>query len=282
MRSFLNRRIPRRERHRLPPIDRPWALLGHNRCVRQACLYLLLAAVCAADDSTARRQQYLNDLRRILAPSYRNDTTRLSATDKTFEDWQERTGELPPDFEAMPSNPFLPDPLEGVKSTADWQARRKWIREQYEHWIIGKFPPAPDNLRGIVTSTRKEDGVEIRDVRLEFGPDHKGILHLQLVMPGTGQGPFPVFLTNHPRNRPWMPLRYGADTSVSSSMPPTRFTAVPMMQMLSSNCTLSTISPESLGGPGRACGPWIIYTHCPKSIRRILESPGTPETGKWR
>lgn len=204
MRSFLNRRIPRRERHRLPPIDGPWALLGHNRCVRQACLYLVLAAVCAADDSTARRQQYLNDLRRILAPSYRNDTTRLSATDKTFEDWQERTGELPPDFEAMPSNPFLPDPLEGVKSTADWQARRKWIREQYEHWIIGKFPPAPDNLRGIVTSTRKEDGVEIRDVRLEFGPDRKGILHLQLVMPGTGQGPFPVFLTNHPRNRPWI------------------------------------------------------------------------------
>ena len=172
--------------------------------MRQACLYLLLAAVCAADDSTARRQQYLNDLRRILAPSYRNDTTRLSATDKTFEDWQERTGELPPDFEAMPSNPFLPDPLEGVKSKADWQARRKWIREQYEHWIIGKMPPAPDNLRGIVTSTRKEDGVEVRDVRLEFGPDHKGILHVQLVMPGTGEGPFPVFLTNHPRNRPWI------------------------------------------------------------------------------
>ena len=46
---------------------------------------------CAADDPTARRQQYLNDLRRILAPSYRNDTTRLSATDKTFEDWQEQT-----------------------------------------------------------------------------------------------------------------------------------------------------------------------------------------------
>ena len=282
MRSFLNRRIPRRERHRLPPIDRPWALLGHNRCVRQACLYLLLAAVCAADDSTARRQQYLNDLRRILAPSYRNDTTRLSATDKTFEDWQERTGELPPDFEAMPSNPFLPDPLEGVKSTADWQARRKWIREQYEHWIIGKFPPAPDNLRGIVTSTRKEDGVEIRDVRLEFGPDRKGILHLQLVMPGTGRRSVSSLPDESPAqstlDRP--AVRRGYIGVIFNAAD--RSTAVPMMQMLSSNCTLSTISPESLGGPGRACGPWIIYTHCPKSIRRILESPGTPETGKWR
>jgi hypothetical protein len=28
-----------------------------------------------------------------------------------FEQWQQRTGELPPDFEAFPPNNFLPDPL---------------------------------------------------------------------------------------------------------------------------------------------------------------------------
>ena len=28
-----------------------------------------------------------------------------------FEQWQQRTGELPPDFEAFPRNNFLPDPL---------------------------------------------------------------------------------------------------------------------------------------------------------------------------
>lgn len=172
--------------------------------MRQACLLLLLVVVCAADDSATRRQRYLEDLRRILAPSFRNDTTRLSARDKTFEDWQQRTGELPPDFDKMPSRPFLPDPLEGVRTKAGWQSRRRWIREQYEQWIIGRMPPAPGNVRSVVTGSRREDGVEIRDVRLEFGPGHKGILHIQLVIPGTGKGPFPVFLTNHPRSRPWI------------------------------------------------------------------------------
>ena len=37
----------------------------------------------------------------------------------------------------------------------------------------------------------------------EFGPDHKATLHVQLVIP-PGKGPFPVFLTNHPRTRPWI------------------------------------------------------------------------------
>lgn len=171
--------------------------------MRQLCLLLFAAVVCEAADA-ARRQQYLNDLRRNLPPSYRNDTTRLSAHEKAWEDWQERTGELPPDFETMRSQAFLPDPLEGVKTKADWPARRKWIREQHEQWITGKMPPAPGNVRAVATSTRTEGGVEIRDVRLEFGPEHKAILHVQLIMPGQGKGPFPVFLTNHPRNRPWM------------------------------------------------------------------------------
>jgi hypothetical protein len=119
-----------------------------------------MVVCCGADDSAARRRQYLDDLQRILPPSFRNDTTRVSATDKSWEDWQKRTGELPPDFETMPSQAFLPDPLEHVKTNPDWQARRKWIREQYERWIIGKMPPPPGNLRGIVTDRRKEAGVE--------------------------------------------------------------------------------------------------------------------------
>jgi dienelactone hydrolase len=163
-----------------------------------------MATLCLADDSTARRQQYLNDLLRILPPSYDKDTTRINATDRSWEQWQKRTGELPPEFASLPSQAFLPDPLEGVKTQADWLERRKWIRRQYEQWIIGRMPPVPGNVRGIVTSTKREGGVEVRDVRLEFGPDHKGILHIQVVIPGEGKGPFPVFLTNHPRKRPWI------------------------------------------------------------------------------
>jgi cephalosporin-C deacetylase-like acetyl esterase len=173
--------------------------------VRQFWILFVGAAVCLADDAAvARRRQYLDEMKRILAPSYRNDTTRINAHDKSWEDWQQRTGELPPDFSQMRSQPFLPDPLEGVKTKADWAARRKWIREQYEQWITGKMPPPPGNTRGVVTATRREGDVEVRDIMLEFGPGHQGKLHVQLVMPGVGKGPFPVFLTNHGRRRPWI------------------------------------------------------------------------------
>ena len=91
---------------------------------------------------------------------------------------------VPPDFDAMPSQPFLPDPLEGVKTRDDWAARRKWIRAQYEQWIIGKMPPPPATFaRSRDRYARKENGAEVRDVRLEFGPEHKGILHVQFVIP---------------------------------------------------------------------------------------------------
>ncbi len=136
-------------------------------------------------------------------PSITTHSARISAEDRNFEDWQKRTGEQAPDFDAMPSRPFLPDPLEGVKTREQWAKRRVEIRALFEKWVFGKMPPKPDNLRAVVTDSRQEGGVTVRDVRLEFGPDHKGILHLQLVIP-PGKGPFPVFLTNHPRTRPWI------------------------------------------------------------------------------
>jgi len=43
--------------------------------------------------------------------------------------------------------------------------------------------------------------VTIREVRLEFGPQHRATLRLELVIPD-GAGKRPVFLTNHGRNRP--------------------------------------------------------------------------------
>jgi len=140
-------------------------------------------------------------------PPRRSVTGRMNLLDRTWEQWQERTRELPPDFEAMPSNPFLPDPLvdfagKQITSTAEWARRRQEIRAQFEQWVFGTFPPAPDNLRATVVKEQKEGEVTVRDVLLEFGPNHRARLRLQLMIP-PGKGPFPVFLTNHARNRPW-------------------------------------------------------------------------------
>jgi pimeloyl-ACP methyl ester carboxylesterase len=111
----------------------------------------------------------------------------------------------------MPSIAELPDPLlmyengraRQVRTPADWEKQKKWLRSQVEQWMFGHMPPAPGNLRAVITKTEKEGDVTIRHVRLEFGPEHRGVLRVQLMIP-PGPGPFPVFMTNHPRTRPWV------------------------------------------------------------------------------
>ena len=159
-------------------------------------LALAAAALPAAD-----RKQELDDLLKILPPSNTRITGRISAKDKSWEDWVRRTGELPPDFDSMPSIPGLPAaPFASVEA---WQRERQRIRALFEQWVYGKMPPAPDNLQAVVTGSHDEGGVTVRDVRLEFGPAHRATLRVQLMIP-PGKGPFPVFLTNHPRTRPWV------------------------------------------------------------------------------
>jgi pimeloyl-ACP methyl ester carboxylesterase len=166
------------------------------RAVLSTCsLLLLLGSLAWAQQAT--------ELLELLRPSRTTDTARINASDRSWEDWVRRTGEQPPDFDEMPSQPFLPDPLAGIQSKAEWRQKREQIREGYEKWVFGRMPPAPGNLRAVTTSERKEGDVTVRDVRLEFGPEHRGSLRVQVLIP-PGKGPFPVFLTNHLRTRPWV------------------------------------------------------------------------------
>ncbi len=163
------------------------------------------------DASLARRRAHLAQLRAMMPATRRRYPGRMNAHDRTWEDWLDRTGELPPDFATMVSQPFLPDPLRlmvdgsetRIRTVADWERIRPWIKAQYEQWIVGRMPPAPTNLRATVTSEKMEGSVTVREIQLEFGPDHKATLGLQLQVP-PGDGPFPVFLCNHPRRRPWV------------------------------------------------------------------------------
>jgi pimeloyl-ACP methyl ester carboxylesterase len=157
----------------------------------------------AATESMARRRETLEVLLKILPRRRVELTGRINAYDRSWEDWLQRTGELPPDFDAMPSAAFLVDPLEGVRSREQWRVKRQQIRSQFERWVFGRMPPAPDNLRGVITGTEADGKLTIKNVRLEFGPDHRGTLRLQVIIP-PGTGPFPVFLTTHPRTWPWV------------------------------------------------------------------------------
>lgn len=181
--------------------------------MRSAGVLLLVALTvpAAEQESIERRKHALEVLLKNLIPSRTNFSGRINAVDKSWEDWVRRTGELPPDFDAMPSYPELPDPLvireQGrnipVKTPADWARQKQLLRAQIEHWVFGRMPPPPGNLRAVITGARMEGAVTVRDVRLEFGPGHQGSLRVQVMIP-PGKGPFPVFLTNHPRTRPWV------------------------------------------------------------------------------
>jgi dienelactone hydrolase len=169
------------------------------------------AAVALQAQETDARRETLEELMGILRPSRPPSNGRINAVDRTWEEWVRRTGELPPDFDAMPSIPELPDPLllrdngHAVPVTTPelWERQKRALRSQVEQWMFGRMPPAPDNLRATVTASRREDRTTVREVRLEFGPEHRASLRVELVIPD-GEGPFPVFLTNHGRNRPWI------------------------------------------------------------------------------
>jgi dienelactone hydrolase len=183
--------------------------------MRPALRLLLALAVAAAtvhaQPAANARRQTLDGLLQMLKPSRPPANGRINAHDKTWEDWLRRTGELPPDFDALPSVPDLPDPLvlreDGravpVTTPALWTRQKAALRAQVEHWIFGRMPPAPDNLQATVTATHREGGATVREVRLAFGPARRATLRIELVIPD-GKGPFPVFLTNHARNRPWI------------------------------------------------------------------------------
>ena len=158
------------------------------------------AAQSNADEISARRS-YLEELLGFLPP-VRTDRGMVTRFDKTWRDWQERTGELPPDFADMASLPFLPDPLvldEGgrnipVKTPQQWQQKRAWIKEEIKRWLTGTFPPAPDNLKAVLVKEEISGKVTSRTVELRFGPGHGAKLTVELLIP-PGEGPFPVFLT---------------------------------------------------------------------------------------
>jgi dienelactone hydrolase len=178
-------------------------LSGLFSCSREKTGLSLQAGITSVD--TARQKVILAKLLDQLPPD-RTANGRVSFLDETFRDWLKRTGELPPDFDRMPSIPFLPDPLvldEGganipVKTLSQWKEKREWMREKLEYYITGTYPPKPGNLKAKVSDERKDGETIIRMIELSFGPGNKAELRLNLMIP-PGKGPFPVFLTqwNH-------------------------------------------------------------------------------------
>ena len=117
-----------------------------------------------------------------------------------FEQWQQRTGELPPDFEAFPRNNFLPDPLtfmngRAVRNASDWTRRRAEIRQLLEKWQVGTVPPRATTFKTTVQSETPGNGYATRVVAIDYGPQagKTTTVTVTLTIP-QGPGPFPVMI----------------------------------------------------------------------------------------
>ncbi len=155
-------------------------------------------------------KQYLERLLKITPPDVTTPNSdqlpstppaHVSPKDFTWRDWLNRTGELPPDFDQLPSVPFLPDPLiidEGgknipVESIRQWQEKRREMTRLAQHYITGTIPPPPTNMQVEVLGTKMIGEIKEQTVLLKFGPDHKAQLHVNITIP-PGKGPFPVII----------------------------------------------------------------------------------------
>jgi dienelactone hydrolase len=182
-------------------------------------LLLVFTLNAQAQTSEERRKQYLRESLLINQPAdHRHPISRrLTIQDSTWMDWQKRTGELPPDFEQMPSYPFLPDPLviekngrkHEIKTKDEWEQRRSWIKEQYQYWVSGKRPPAPADFKVKVLEERQDGSTKVQMIELAFGPGYKAKMTFELMVP-EGKGPFPVYMTQWThRNWAQLALRRG-------------------------------------------------------------------------
>lgn len=108
-----------------------------------------------------------------------------------------------PGVDELPVRKEMPDPLvmnNGTKVTTPEQLklRQMEIRAILEYYHVGRLPPAPGNVKGVVTMTEDVtlDGkvkYKYRLVHLTFGPEEKLSLDVGIVAPAEG-GPFPTVI----------------------------------------------------------------------------------------
>lgn len=141
-----------------------------------------------------------------VMPADMSERGRVSYQDYNFYSWLVRTRELPPDFDAMESIPYLRNPFRSedgsfIRSPEIWSERKNEIREKLEYFITGSFPKNNFSVHPTLLESVEIDNVVHQRVELRFGPDLEAKMNIELYYPKTTdfEERMPVFLTqwNH-------------------------------------------------------------------------------------
>ena len=100
-----------------------------------------------------------------------------------WETWLHQSGELPPDFEALPTNALLPDVLTfgggcRVRTAEEWTQRRDEVLDVLRHYQLGNWPPPPVKMAVEELGEREDASLKgtFKSLRLVFAPTKKAVL----------------------------------------------------------------------------------------------------------
>jgi dienelactone hydrolase len=181
--------------------------------VLRACVLALVTLTAGRAMTDTQRREHLDWMRKNLPD------------DPAWRAWQEKTGALPPDFDALPRANYLPDPFKfadgrTVKMPGDWNARRAEIKQLFEKYVVGALPPKPKLDRVEPIDEVKGNGYTTRRVRLVYGPESKIQTEVTLTLPD-GPGPYPVLIGGGTATASLLKRGYGACEYPSSVDQPT-------------------------------------------------------------
>lgn len=120
---------------------------------------------------------------------------------ESFNEWQDATGELPPDFDLLPSTNDLPDPFTFFDGTPvpqtkeGWAKRRAEIMDLYKKYELGNWPAKPSITKVELLDETKGDDFYTRNVKIWYGPEGKASVRVSISVPTGAPGQkYPVLL----------------------------------------------------------------------------------------
>ncbi|MEM8891304.1 MAG: hypothetical protein AAGD28_25225, partial [Bacteroidota bacterium] len=160
-----------------------------------------------------KRKQFLEELKPFLEASTGSWASKawVSPLDSNWQAWLDRTGELPPNFDKIPTqvlpHDLMIDVLTGeiIENKKDWREQRWNMADILKTWLSGSFPPKPEAIEAEILESKVERGVRIERVKVSWGKHADLSIRASIYYP-PGNGPFPVFMTPGTKGHSWVSI----------------------------------------------------------------------------